>query len=84
LRGIQKHIDEFAAQRIKPVAISVDPPDVSKRFKKRRGFTFTFLSDPNSEVIRRYDLLHVGGGPENKISLILPSSFWTHREPCAG
>jgi peroxiredoxin len=21
------------------------------------------LSDPNAEVIRRYDLLHVGGGP---------------------
>jgi peroxiredoxin len=51
LRGIQKHINKFAAQRIKPVAISVDPLDVSKNFKQRRGFTFTFLSDPNSEVI---------------------------------
>jgi len=62
--------NEFAAQRIKPritpVAISIDPSDASKSFKQCRGFTFTFLSDPNSEVIRRYDLLHVGGGPENK------------------
>jgi len=74
LRGIQKHINEFAAQRIKPVAISVDPPDVSKSFKQRRGFTFTFLSDPNSEVIRRYDLLHVGGGPE-KQDISRPAEF---------
>jgi len=28
----------------------------------RRGYTFTFLSDPKAEVIRRYDLLHAGGG----------------------
>jgi peroxiredoxin len=62
LRGIQRHIDEFTAQRVKPVAISVDSPDVSRNFKQRRGFTFTFLSDPSAEVIRRYDLLHVGGG----------------------
>jgi peroxiredoxin len=74
LRGIQKHINEFAAQRIKPVAISVDPPDVSKKFKQRRGFTFTFLSDPDSEVIRRYDLLHVGGGPE-KQDISRPAEF---------
>jgi len=48
--------NEFAAQRIKPritpVAISIDPSDASKSFKQCRGFTFTFLSDPNSEVIR--------------------------------
>jgi peroxiredoxin len=54
---------------VKPVAISVDSPDVSRNFKQRRGFTFTFLSDPSAEVIRRYDLLHVGGGPgEHDIS----------------
>ena len=74
MRGIQKHIDEFAAQRIKPVAISVDAPDVSKNFKQRRSFTFTFLSDPNSEVIRRYDLLHVAGGPA-KQDISRPAEF---------
>ena len=26
------------------------------------GYTFTFLSDPNSEAIRRYDLVHAGAG----------------------
>lgn len=26
------------------------------------GYTFTFLSDPNAETIRRYDLVHAGAG----------------------
>jgi len=62
--------NEFTAQRINsritPVAISIDPSDVSKSFKQCRGFTFMFLSDLNSEVIRRYDWLHVGGCPERQ------------------
>ena len=51
------------------MAISVDPPDVSRELRNKAGYTFTILSDPNAEVIRRYDLLHVGGGPDgNDIS----------------
>ena len=26
------------------------------------GYSFTFLSDPKAEVIRRYDLVHAGAG----------------------
>jgi peroxiredoxin len=47
------------------VAISVDEPQVSEDLRKKVGYTFTFLSDPNAEVIRRYNLLHTGGGPES-------------------
>jgi len=47
---------------IRPVAISVDAPNVSKGLCQRRGYTFTFLSDPQAETIRRYDLLHKGVG----------------------
>lgn len=49
---------------MRPVAISVDAPDVSRDFAKKAGLTFTILSDPTAEVIRRYDLLHTGGGPD--------------------
>ena len=28
----------------------------------KAGYTFTFLSDPKAEVIRKYDLLHAGAG----------------------
>lgn len=45
------------------VAISVDPPQTSADLCRKAGYSFTFLSDPNTEVIRRYDLLHRGGGP---------------------
>ena len=40
----------------------MDAPDVTKSLCQRRGYTYTFLSDPNVEVIRRYDVLHPGAG----------------------
>lgn len=43
------------------VAISVDPADVTRQHCEKQGYTFTFLSDVNAGVIRRYDLLHAGG-----------------------
>ena len=49
---------------MQPVAISVDTPEVSRDLSKKAGYTFPLLSDPWAEVIRRYDLLHHGGGPE--------------------
>jgi peroxiredoxin len=44
------------------VAISVDSPSESQDLCRKAGYTFPFLSDPNTEVIRRYDLLHKGAG----------------------
>ena len=46
------------------MAISVDPPEVNANLRRKAGFTFEFLSDPNLEAIRRYDLVHVAGGPD--------------------
>jgi peroxiredoxin len=61
------------------VAISVDTPKVSADLRKRAGYTFTFLSDPNTEVIRRYDLLHRGGGPD-KTNIARPAEFLVDRD----
>ncbi len=47
---------------IRPVAISVDTPDVSRDLCQKAGYTYTFLSDPKADVIRRYDLVHTGAG----------------------
>jgi peroxiredoxin len=44
------------------VAISVDSPAESQDFCRKAGYSFPFLSDPNAEVIRRYDVLHKGAG----------------------
>jgi peroxiredoxin len=65
LRGIQKDLSEFQAAGIRPVAISVDSPQQSSELCGKAGYTFPFLSDPKAEVIRRYDLLHVGASPEH-------------------
>lgn len=47
-----------------PVAISVDAQEVSENLRRKRGYTFPFLSDPKAEVIGRYELLHQRGGPD--------------------
>jgi peroxiredoxin len=59
---------------IRPVAISVDTPEVSRDLCQKAGYTFTFLSDPKAEVIRRYDLVHAGGG-ENGEDIARPGEF---------
>ena len=59
---------------VRPVAISVDSPQVSRDLGKKAGYSYTFLSDPNAEVIRRYDLLHVGAG-ENGHDIARPAEF---------
>jgi peroxiredoxin len=64
LRGIQARLPEFEAVGVRPVAICVDAPEVSRDFAKKAGLTFPILSDPNTETIRRYDLLHAGSGPD--------------------
>jgi peroxiredoxin len=52
----------------------VDPPEVSRDLSQKAGYTFSILSDPNAEVIRRYNLLHVGGGPEGH-DIARPAEF---------
>jgi peroxiredoxin len=47
---------------IRPIAISVDSPADSATLCKKAGYTYTFLSDPNADVIRSYDVLHKAAG----------------------
>ena len=56
------------------MAISVDSPEVSRDLCKKAGYTFPVLSDPKAEVIRHYDLLHTGGGP-NSSDISRPAEF---------
>ena len=55
-------MDKFHEAGIRPVAISVDSPEVSRDLCEKAGYTFTFLSDAEASVIRRYDLVHAGAG----------------------
>jgi peroxiredoxin len=62
LRGIGRSLDQFKQVGIRPVAISVDTPRDSYDLQQKAGYSFTFLSDQNTDAIRRYDLVHKGAG----------------------
>lgn len=96
MRSFQQRLSEFEARGIRVVAVSVDPPETSREHIAKAGWTFTVLSDPKAEVIRRYDLLHPEGGQGGDISrpgefLIDPAgtvrwrdlteSFWVRARP---
>ena len=70
---------EFNSAAVRPVAISVDAPKVSLDLSKKAGYTFTFLSDPDGSVIRRYHILHSGGGPDGH-DIARPAEFLIDRE----
>jgi peroxiredoxin len=74
LRSFQRRLSEFDGRGIRVVAISVDSPEVNRRHCQKLGFTYTFLSDLKAEAIRRYDLLHPGGGP-NGTDIARPAEF---------
>jgi peroxiredoxin len=74
LRGIERSLDKLKAAGIRPVAISVDSPEESRNLAQQQGYTFTVLSDPNVEAIRRYDLVHAGAG-ENGRDIARPAEF---------
>jgi len=74
LRGIQNNLDKFHEAGIRPVAISIDPPEVSRDLCQKAGYTFTFLSDPKAEAIRRYDLVHAGAGEKGE-DIARPAEF---------
>ena len=57
------------------VAIASDPPDVIRKLRDRAGYTFTFLCDEKAEVIRQYDLLDAGAGPEGT-DIARPAEFY--------
>jgi peroxiredoxin len=59
---------------VRPAAISVDAPEVSRNLAGKAGYTFPILSDPQAETIRRYHLLHKGGGPEGS-DIARPAEF---------
>lgn len=74
MRGIEKSLDKFNEVGIRPVAISVDAPGVSRDLAQSAGYTFPLLSDQNTEVIRRYDLVHAGAG-EKGHDIARPAEF---------
>jgi peroxiredoxin len=78
LRGIERSLDKFNEVGIRPVAISVDAPDVSRDLSQKQGYTFPLLSDQKVEAIRRYDLVHAGAGIDGN-DIARPAEFLIDR-----
>ena len=71
---MEKRLAEFQVAGVRPVAISVDAPEVSRDLAHIAGYTFPILSDPDTAVTRRYHLLHTGGGPDGH-DIARPAEF---------
>lgn len=65
---------EFQAAGVRPVAISVDAPEVSRHLADKAAYTFTILSDPDATVIRSYHVLHPAAGPDEH-DIARPAEF---------
>jgi peroxiredoxin len=71
---MQAQLTKLQEAGIRPVAISVDSPEESRNLCQKAGYSFTFLSDPNVETIRRYDLVHKGAGTHGN-DIARPAEF---------
>jgi peroxiredoxin len=60
------------------VAISVDKPEESRDLMRKAHYTFTFLSDPSLDAIRRYDIVHKGAGVGGR-DIARPAEFLVDR-----
>ncbi|PYX92173.1 MAG: hypothetical protein DMG67_07740 [Acidobacteria bacterium] len=81
---MEQHLAELEARGIRVAAISVDAPEVSRNLAAKRGYTYTFLSDPNAEVIRRYDLLHPKALLDSRGTVCwvnLTENYWVRATP---
>lgn len=68
MRGFEQRLNDFKQRGVRIVAISVDTPAENRELRQKQNYTYTFLSDEKREVIRRYDLVHAGGGPTGDIA----------------
>jgi peroxiredoxin len=75
LRGFENNLKALSDAGIRVVAISIDSPEINREYMlQKAGYTFTVLSDPKVEAIRRYDLVHEGQG-ENGADVARPAEF---------
>ena len=74
MRSFQQKLPDLESRGIQVVAISVDTPEINRRQRQKLGYTYTFLSDPKTEVIRPYGLLHRGAGPQGT-DIARPAEF---------
>ena len=79
LRGLGAVQDELAKFGGRLLGISVDAPERSGEVVRRNGLRFALLTDSDAAVIRRYGVLHAGGGDQGN-DVALPALFLIDRD----
>ena len=76
LREFARHKKDFEERKVRIVALSVDDLRHARQvWEKVADRSFTILSDPGAKVIRKYGLLHPGGGEDGKDIAIRTTVF---------
>lgn len=64
---LQQHLAEFEAAGVAVYAVSYDSAEVLSAFAEEFGITYPLLSDPGSEVIRRFGILNTLVRPDEDV-----------------
>ena len=72
------NLKSFETAGVRPVAISVDTPEQSETLRRKADYSFTFLSDPSLDAIKRYDVVHKGAGQGGR-DIARPAEFLIDR-----
>ncbi len=68
MRSLEEQKAEFAKRGVRLVAVSVDPPAVTKKHAAEQGYSMVFLADESGAVSKAWDLLHEEGHDGHDIS----------------
>ncbi len=63
---LQGRYEDIRRQGLGLIAISYDSPETVKKFSDSRGITFPIVTDPGSQIIRRYGLLNDTVDPKSR------------------
>ena len=74
LGELREHYRDILDRRVEVVAVSVDPPDVSEKLRRKLDLPIRFLSDERGTLIDALHVRHRDG---------MPPSFISHR-PAGG
>jgi peroxiredoxin len=74
LRGLGAVHEALVARGGGALALSVDPSEASREVVDSLDLPFPILADTSRDVVRRYGLLHAGGGPGGS-DIAVPALF---------
>jgi len=68
LGQLREHWQEILDRRVDVVAVSVDPPDISERLRRKLGLAIRFLSDEHGTLMDDLHVRHRNAMPPRLIS----------------